>query len=466
MNDIRQQTGIGFSLEPLWAMEPSAFERLRELVATAPPERLAAAASSAAGVSHPSYENRGGVAIIPFSGAVSKNPSLWAQFFGISGGAITTSARASIKAALADPEVKSILMVIDSPGGTVSGVSDLAGDVAAANMMKPVCAYAEDMCASAAYWIGSQAGRFVGNATASVGSIGVFAAIPDISRLAKNLGVEVNVVKSVAGKGIGTAGAPVTDAQLAEVQRGVDAIHAQFLSAVSKGRGRDMSAVANGRVYMGQEAVDLGLLDAVETLSACIEKMQAAAAAPAAAATTVEVLASGEVTLEAKSNEEITMTEPTPTPAEPLISAEDLADLKAKYEAAQKALAEVTAATAAADAERETNALIEQARADRKLTPALAATAATIAKSGVEPLKAFLAALPASAPEGGSVSETATAAAAPAVRHPSDHVGVALHAFKADTAPAHAAAVAFMEKTNAAGKQISYFDAVVAVTRR
>lgn len=458
MTDIRQQIGVPFALEPLWAMEPNAFERLREMVSTAGPDRLAAAATpSAAGVSHPGYENRGGVAVIQFSGAVTKHPSLWAKLFG--GAAVTTDTRAALAGALADPSVNSILMVIDSPGGTISGVNDLAADVAAASALKPVCAYAEDMCASAAYWVGSQAGRLVGNATASVGSIGVFAAVPDISRLAKNLGVEMNVVKSVAGKGGGTAGAPVTEAQLAEVQRMVNAIHTQFAAAVNAGRGRDMGAVCDGRVYMGQEAVDLGLLDAIEPLNVCIAKMQAAAEPKA------EILAT------ATYQEEPTMSDKTPTVEVTLDTTkanEELAALQTKLDAAEKQLADVKSAQAAIDAAAETTSLIAAARAERKLTPALAATAEVIAKSGVEPLKAFLGALPAaSAPDGGSVSETRREdASGPKVRHVADHVGVALHAFKPETAPAHMAAVEFMEKANAAGKQISYFDAVVAVTRR
>lgn len=458
MTDIRQQVAVPFTLEPLWAMEPSAFERLRDLVANTPTDRLvAASAQSVAGGSHPGYENRGGVAMIEFSGAVSKRATFWSRIFG--GRAVTSDARAAVEAAVADPQVKSILLVIDSPGGTVDGVGDLADAVAAANKIKPVCAYAEDMCASAAYWIGSQAGRFVGNATAAVGSIGVFAAVPDMSRLVKNLGVEVNVVKSVAGKGGGTMGAPVTDSQLAEVQRMVDAIHTQFVAAVSRGRGRDMSVVADGRVHLGQAAVELGLIDAIEPLAECIAKMQAPE----------EVLATAEFIAENKENAVMAETEPiTPETSAPVVApaaVDEVAELKAKLEAAEKSLAETKAAQASQEAEREAFDLIAAAQAERKLTPALLETAKLVAKNGVEPLKAFIAALPASAPASGSVVET-TAAAAAQPRHPSDHVGVALKAFKPATAAAHQNAIAYMEKSNAAGIKVSYYDAVVAVTRR
>lgn len=451
MTDI-QQAGIPFALESLWAIEPSAYERLRELVMGSSHERLAAAASlSAADTTDPGYENRGGVAVVPFTGVVAKRATIWSRIFG--GRAVTTDTRSAITAAVADPTVKSILLVIDSPGGTVDGTADLADAVAAANLMKPVCAYAEDMCASAAYWVGSQAGRFVGNSTATVGSIGVFASVPDVSRLVKNLGIEVNVVKSASGKGAGTTGAPVTDAQLAEVQRMVDAIHVQFVAAVSKGRGKPMADLADGRMHIGQAAVDLGFLDAIEPLSATIQAMQVAAEPQI---------------------KEIIMTETVSTPVAPApqpdpVPAVSTVDYSADIAKLTTELAALSAEAASLRAAKTTENLLDQARAERKLTPALVETAKTIAKhGGVDALKDFLSALPVSAPAAGSVSvpKVGEPSGIPTARHESDHVGVALHAYKSETAGTHQSAIEYMEKANAAGRKINYFDAVVAVTRR
>lgn len=456
MNDLRQQTGLQFSLNDLWAMEPGAFERLRDLVANTSPERLAAAATQPAAhtPADTRYENSGGVAVIPFEGVVAKKQNLWSSIFG--GRAVTTDTKAAVNAAVADPAVKSILMVIDSPGGTVDGTADLADAVYAANKVKPVTAYADDLMASAAYWVGSQAGRVVGNTTTKAGSVGVFSTIPDVSRMAKNMGIDVNIVKSASAKGAGTMGAPVTESQIAEVQRLVDATHSLFVGAVSRGRGKDMSAVADGRMHVGQDAVDLGLLDAIEPLSTTLSRMQQEAKMPDLTPTPAPV--------------PVPVPAPAPvvaqTPAAAMASlgfaaatapdyGNDIAAMRTRLDAVEKANLSTTV-----------DGLISSAD-PRKLTPGLVSTARTIAQhGGVDALKAFIGSLPTTAPAGGSVQDAPKGGGLPEAPHPSDHVGIALSGYKADKGPAHQLAIAYMEKANAAGKKVSYYDAVVATTRK
>jgi hypothetical protein len=236
----------------------------------------------------------------------------------------------------------------------------------------------------------------------------------------------------------------VTDAQLAEVQRTVDAIHEKFVAAVSKGRGRDMSAVADGRIHIGQAAVDLGLLDAIEPLSATLEAMQIAARPKATMMEEAPVAETPTIPLEPVA-ETPTPVIAAPTPPPPDHTTE---------------IAEMRAALAALKEDKEMASLLEKAKAERKLTPALAETAKLVADSGgLDALKSFLAALPATAPAGGSIVEEKAEAVPERKAH--DHVGVALHAYKNDTAPAHQAAIAYMEKN-----KVSYMDAVIAVTRR
>ena len=158
MTDIRTQipgSSMPFSTASAWAMEPAAFEALRETMTTLSPERISAAAalSAAERNSDPGYDTRGGVAVLSFAGVVTKQPTVWSRIFG--GKAVTTDTTRALSNAVADPAVNSILMVIDSPGGTVDGTADLADAVHEANAVKPVTAYAQDTMASAAYWIGS-----------------------------------------------------------------------------------------------------------------------------------------------------------------------------------------------------------------------------------------------------------------------------------------------------------------------
>ena len=115
-----------------------------------------------------------GVAVLQMTGAMQKGRSKF-------GGVSTIDQRKYLRSAVADNQVRSILLVIDSPGGTVSGTQSLADEVRAADAQKPVIAHFEDLGASAAYWVGSQARRLSANRSAMVGSLGTFGVIEDSS---------------------------------------------------------------------------------------------------------------------------------------------------------------------------------------------------------------------------------------------------------------------------------------------
>src|SRR5690606_31819803 len=119
------------------------------------------------------------------------------------GGASTVRTRRAIRSAAADKSVSAIMLLIDSPGGSVSGTSDLADDVANAKKKKPVYAYIEDTCCSAAYWVASQCSAIYANPTAIVGSIGTYMVVADYSRMAENAGVKVHCISTGKYKGAG-----------------------------------------------------------------------------------------------------------------------------------------------------------------------------------------------------------------------------------------------------------------------
>lgn len=206
-----------------------------------------------------------GVAIVPLRGALMKSVGSLEE------GTSTVWARRQIRLAAADERVKAIMLVIDSPGGTVSGTQDLANDVAAAAKAKPVHAHIEDLGASAAYWIASQASRVTANATGLVGSIGTYLAVQDLSGRAAQLGVKVHVLRAGEFKGSGVAGTEITAAQLAQWQALVDALNEHFLAGVAKGRKLGIArvrSIADGRVHVAADAKELGLVDAVESFDA------------------------------------------------------------------------------------------------------------------------------------------------------------------------------------------------------
>lgn len=201
-----------------------------------------------------------GVAVLDLKGVMTKAPTSWGR------GCSTTLMRRAVRQAASDNDVVAIGIVIDSPGGQVSGTADLANDVKAANIKKPVGCYIEDCGCSAAYWVASQGAIVHANDTAVIGSIGTVMVVDDTSEAAAKHGVKVHVISTGAYKGAGADGAKVTDDHLADFQRVTEDMNAHFIHAVAEGR--DMSLghaakLADGRVHVGQNAADLNLVDKI-----------------------------------------------------------------------------------------------------------------------------------------------------------------------------------------------------------
>ncbi len=281
----------------IWAMREADFTATAELIRglnlsihlAGPEPEAARERASAAG----SATVGDGVALIELRGRMQK------QEASLGASASTVAARRAIRGAVADPEVGAILLVIDSPGGTVAGTKELADDVAAAGQVKPVIALIEDIGASAAYWVASQATQVLAQATAMVGSIGTYGVVQDLSALAAKEGVKVHVIRAGAMKGAGTPGTEITPEQLAAMQREVNTLNEFFLAGVASGRKLSAERVrelATGDVWIGQQAVAAGLIDAVSTYDQALATARRAASqskgkGKMAAATYAEIVA-------------------------------------------------------------------------------------------------------------------------------------------------------------------------------
>lgn len=205
------------------------------------------------------YLREGGVAIIDVKGPLMKGGSKYAPLS-------TVEIRRALRDAVAREDVGGILLRVDSPGGSVSGTNDLAQDVADAAAIKPVHAFVEDLAASAALWIASQASHITANPTAEVGSIGTYAVVYDQSKAAELEGVKVHVVSTGPVKGAFIPGTEVTDEQVASLRTVIDALNDHFLSAVAKGRQmtrKQVDALATGETWVGKEAKARGLVDTI-----------------------------------------------------------------------------------------------------------------------------------------------------------------------------------------------------------
>lgn len=221
-----------------------------------------------------------GVAVIPLQGVVGKRMNLFTQ---ISGGCSTEMVGNDFLAALNDPAVKGIVLHIDSPGGTVDGTMQLANIIAANKGCKPVVACADGMMCSASYWIGSAADSInMADLTTDVGSIGVVAAHMDISRMEEMAGVKTTEITAGKYKRAISQYQPLSEEGRAMIQAEVDQIYSLFVDTVAKNRGctaEDVIAnMADGRVFLGQKALEAGLVDGVATLSETIQQVRGLAA--------------------------------------------------------------------------------------------------------------------------------------------------------------------------------------------
>jgi signal peptide peptidase SppA len=226
----------------------------------------------------------GGIAVLPLYGIITQRGN---RVEDISGpGCISTQQFASaLRQALADDSVSQILIDIDSPGGSVYGVAELADEIVSARTQKPVVAIANSLAASAAYWIGCSASEFYVTAGGEVGSIGVWQAHFDYSQALAAEGVKPTLISAGKYKVEGNPYVPLDEDAQAFMQSRVDDYYASFTKAVSRGRGVPIAQVregmGQGRVLGADAAQAQKMVDGVATFDDVIGKMRRDAKATA-----------------------------------------------------------------------------------------------------------------------------------------------------------------------------------------
>lgn len=175
-------------------------------------------------------------------------------------------ALADLAALAADPTAKALLVVIDSPGGTMSGGESLHHAVARVAKDKPVVAVMGATAASAGYMVALPAQRIFAREATLTGSIGVKLMLPEFSGLMEKLGVGDNSIASGPLKDEPSLARPLSPAGRDAMQAIVADMHAQFAAMVAAGRRMEPARVAelaDGRAYTGRQALRLGLIDAI-----------------------------------------------------------------------------------------------------------------------------------------------------------------------------------------------------------
>lgn len=219
-----------------------------------------------------------GVGIIPIVGPIAKRMNLMTN---ISGGTSSDILQRDISAMASDDSIKSIILLVDSPGGEVDGTQAAAHAVYAAssrNGGKPIYAIASGVCASAAYWIASAADFiYVADDTTRVGSIGVAATHVDVSKREEKKGIKVTEITAGKYKRIASEHEPLSDDGRAGIQAQLDKLYKVFVDDVARNRGVSAEDVlknmADGKIFIGKESIDAGLTDGRMNLSDLLSRL-------------------------------------------------------------------------------------------------------------------------------------------------------------------------------------------------
>lgn len=219
----------------------------------------------------------GRVAVLPVMGVISQRVSMLEK---ASGGVSTEEIGASLDSLVADKQVKTIVMAFDSPGGSVSGVPELAAKIRAARDQKKIIALADPMAASAAYWLASQASEFVVTPSGQVGSVGVIAAHDDLTAALEQAGIKTTLITSAPHKAELYPENALSEEAKADMQAKVNQYHGMFVADIAKGRGITENSVSKnfggGRMLLAKDALAAGMVDRIATAEQLFGKLAAA----------------------------------------------------------------------------------------------------------------------------------------------------------------------------------------------
>ena len=173
-----------------------------------------------------------------------------------------------------EESIKAIVIRIDSPGGVVGPSQEIYREIRKTNKVKKVIASMGAIAASGGYYVAAAADGIVANPGTITGSIGVVIGYTNFKALLDKIGLTPVVIKSGEFKDIGSPSREMTAKERQVLQDFVNQTHHQFITAISEGRNMDLGRVtelADGRIYTGQEAKGLGLIDRLGNLEDAIE---------------------------------------------------------------------------------------------------------------------------------------------------------------------------------------------------
>jgi len=256
-----------------WLMQADALRNVLQIAqGLGDPEALAAKLGQPLANTRTADRRPNGVAIVPVTGPIFRYANLFTEISGATSAEILAR---DIQVALDDPTVKGIVLDINSPGGEVTGINELAAMIYNARGRKPISAYVGGLGASAAYWLASSASSVVVDATAMLGSIGVV--MTHVDTTARDAKSDTKRIEIVSSNSPDKRINPAIDEGRAKIQVIVDQLATVFVEAVARNRGVTASKVnsdfGRGGVLVGAAAVKAGMADRLGSLEDVIGKL-------------------------------------------------------------------------------------------------------------------------------------------------------------------------------------------------
>ena len=262
------------------ALEPWALTRpMVAIVASILGRRLAGDAQDLAAMSPrallPAASSApGGVALIPVHGVLAPRANMLSD---VSGATTFDQVGRAVDDAVHDPSISTIVLDIDSPGGSVLGASELSQKLRKARAVKRIVAHANFQACSAANWLAANATEIIAAPSSMLGSIGIFTIHEDLSKALDQAGVKLTFISAGKFKTDGNEAEPLSDSARARLQKQVDAAHNRFVGDVAAGRNVSAAKVRDGfgqgASVTADEALAAGMIDRIATFEEVLDRL-------------------------------------------------------------------------------------------------------------------------------------------------------------------------------------------------
>jgi signal peptide peptidase SppA len=250
-----------------WAIKKNSLERLISLV------KAGNFGTEIEKITNPPLSlHNSNISVINITDTIFRYDNIFMNWFG---GSSVESITRELDDALADESVDAILLNINSPGGSVDGISELSTKIYHSRGIKPIYSYVGGEACSAGYWLGSSADKIILSETGAVGSIGVYATYFDYTKAMDDAGIkEITIVSSLSPNKVPD---PLEDKGKAQIQSHIDTYANIFIEAVARNRGVTTDEVianyGQGDIVIGKNAIEKGMADKIGTYEMALENL-------------------------------------------------------------------------------------------------------------------------------------------------------------------------------------------------